>query len=422
MNQDSSSINEPIVIIGGGVIGLCTAYYLSGKYKNITVVDSGDITNSCSFGNMGYLSPSHVIPIASPGIIREGLRYMLDSKSPFYIKPRLSLALVEWMLKFYKSSTASVVEKNSPPLSALLNLSRALMDNIKADIGDDFGMESKGCLMMCHSQKMFEKECHEAKEALRFGLKTDILNRQEVQALEPDVEIDVTGAVLFKSDAHIHPGKFMKSMHKYLLGAGVQFLLNTEVHDIDKMKDKSFEIQTNKGIIKAKQLVLCAGSWLPQVAKKLRIKLLIQPGKGYSFTYEHVEKNIQYPAILMDGRCAMTPWNHELRIGGTMELSGINKQVLFKRMEGIYYSVKRFYPGLKIDLPEKENVWTGLRPVSPDGLPYIGKPKGYENVFISGGHAMLGVSAAAASGLLISELFENSKPSISMDAFAVNRF
>jgi D-amino-acid dehydrogenase len=422
MDIVSNSTNEPIVIIGGGVIGLCNAYYLSKVHRNIIVVDNGEITDSCSFGNMGYLSPSHFIPIASPGIIREGLRYMLDSKSPFYIKPRLNVSLAEWMLKFYRSSSISTVEKNSPSLSALLNLSRALMNEIREDIGDDFDMEDKGCLMMCHSQKAFEKECNEAKEGVHFGLETETLNRQEVQNLEPDVEIDVTGAVLFKSDAHIQPGKFMRAMYKYLQAKGVGFQLNTEVNDIEKLKDNSFDIKTDTGSIKAKQIILCTGSWLPKLAKKLGIKLLVQPGKGYSVTYQNVEKNIHYPAILVDGRCALTPWKHELRIGGTMEISGINKHVLFKRMEGIYDSVKKFYPGLKIELPAKENVWTGLRPVTPDGLPYIGRPNGYENVFISGGHAMLGVSAAAASGLLISELFEKKTPSINMDAFSVNRF
>lgn len=149
---------------------------------------------------------------------------------------------------------------------------------------------------------------------------------------------------------------------------------------------------------------------------------MIQGGKGYSTTYDYVEKNVKYPAILVDGRCAITPWGHRLRIGGTMEFSGLNDKVLINRMEGIYNSIKKFYPGLEIDFPSEEKIWTGLRPVSPDGLPYIGYLNSFENVIVAGGHAMLGLSAGAGTGELVSQIINNEKTSISLDHFAANRF
>jgi D-amino-acid dehydrogenase len=152
------------------------------------------------------------------------------------------------------------------------------------------------------------------------------------------------------------------------------------------------------------------------------IKLLLQPGKGYSYTYKHVEKNIRYPAILIEGRCAMTPWANQLRIGGTMEISGINENILPKRMKGIYDSVKDFYPDLQIDLPPTNKIWHGLRPVTPDGLPYIGKHKQFENVVIAGGHAMLGVSLATGTGKLVSEIVQRKDPTIDISAFRIERF
>jgi D-amino-acid dehydrogenase len=152
------------------------------------------------------------------------------------------------------------------------------------------------------------------------------------------------------------------------------------------------------------------------------IKLLLQPGKGYSYTYEHVEKNINYPAILVDGRCAITPWGHQLRIGGTMELSGINNKVLAKRMQGIYDSAKHFYPGLKIEFPPVDKIWNGLRPVTPDGLPYIDRPHDLENVVIAGGHAMLGISMGTGTGMLVSRMLGNKKTEIDISAFNLNRF
>jgi D-amino-acid dehydrogenase len=414
---------QKIIIVGGGVNGLCAAYYLQkGNDFDITVIDRGDISDNCSFGNMGFLSPSHFIPLASPGVISEGLKYMLSSTSPFYIKPRLDLSFMQWAINFYKNSNEKTVKKNSPHLSELLNLSRRLMDEIKDEIGDVFEMEDIGCMMMCHSQKAFEEELKVAEAAKKFNLDVEILNRSELQQKEPEVELDIYGAVLFKDDAHIHPGKFMVAMKNFLERKGVKFQLNTEVSGFTKKHKNIGEVITDKGNFGADIIVLSGGSWLPELAKKAGVRLLIQGGKGYSYTYDHVEKNIHYPAILVDGRCAVTPWKRSLRIGGTMEFTGNNSKVLVKRMEGIYNSVKKFYPGLEIPVPPNDQIWTGLRPVSPDGLPYIGRVKNLDNLLISGGNAMLGISEGAAAGQIISDLIEKRSTPIDISAFSVSRF
>jgi D-amino-acid dehydrogenase len=413
---------KKIIIVGGGVNGLCSAYYLAKKNFEVTVIDSGDISVNCSFGNMGFLSPSHFIPLASPGVVAEGIRHMMSSTSPFYMKPRLNLSFLEWALKFYKNSSQNVVDRNAPHLSELLNLSRKLMNEIRDDIGDVFDMEEIGCMMMCHSQKAFEEEMKVAEAAKKFKLEVEVLNRKELQEREPDVELDIYGALLFKDDAHIHPGKFMVAMKNYLTKKGVNFQLNTNVTGFVKSGKTIKSVITDKGEFSGDEILLSPGSWLPQVAKMLGIRLLLEGGKGYSYTYDYVEKNIRNPAILVDGRCAITPWKHTLRIGGTMEFSGINNKVLINRMQGIYDSIRRFYPGLQIDFPPKDKIWTGLRPVSPDGLPYIGRVNQYDNLFVAGGHAMLGISEGAATGKIISELADNRRTTIDISAFNVERF
>lgn len=411
-----------VTVVGGGIIGLCSAYYLQKAGLSVTVVERGNITDGCSFGNMGYISPSHFVPLASPGIIAEGFKYMLNSRSPFYIKPRLNFGLLQWAYHFYKNSNAATVAKNAPELNNILHLSRKLINDIKNDIGSDFLMEEKGCLMMCKTQKSLSHEFHLADEGEKFGLVTERLNREEVQALEPNVETDVAGAVLFKDDAHFHPGKMMFALKNYLLEKKVHFELNTTVTGFEKSGNKVTAILTDQGKLECNQIVLATGSWLPGVAKMLGIKLLLQGGKGYSYTYPHVEKNILYPAILVDGRCAITPWQNILRIGGTMEISGLNDKVLVNRMEGVFNYVKSFYPGLKIDFPPKDKIWNGLRPVTPDGLAYIGKAKEYNNVVIAGGHAMLGLSQGSGTGLLVSQLVQEQATAINLKAFAVDRF
>ena len=411
-----------VAVIGGGVIGLSSAYYLNKAGCNVTVIERGDITDGCSFGNMGYISPSHFVPLASPGIISQGLKWMLSPTSPFYIKPRLNVDLMQWGYHFWKNSNTKTVEKNSPHLNNILQLSRKLIDDLRNDIGDDFEMETIGCLMMCKQQKTLDHEFHLADEAEQFGLKVDRLLKEDVQKLEPNVEIDVAGAVLFKDDCHFNPGKMMLSLKKYLENKGVKFQLNTTVTGFEKANNKITAVITDKGKFICNDIVLATGSWLPVVAKMMGIKLLLQPGKGYSYTYPFVEKNLKHPAILVDGRCAITPWGNALRIGGTMELSGINNKVLIKRMEGIYNSAKNFYPGLKIDFPPADKIWNGLRPVTPDGLPYIGKHSSFDNLVIAGGHAMLGISEATGTGKIVSEIIQRKTTSIDIRAFKVERF
>jgi D-amino-acid dehydrogenase len=360
--------------------------------------------------------------LASPGIIAEGIKHMFKSSSPFYIKPRLDMDLIKWGYRFLKSSNVKTVEKNSPHLNNILRLSRHLMNDMRNEIGDEFDMEEIGCMMMCKAQSTLEHEFQLANVAEKFGLKVKRLNAQQVQQLEPDVELNVAGAVLFKDDCHFHPGKLMLRLKDYLLKKGVQFQLNTTVTNFEKSGARISAVITDKGKFEADEIVVAAGSWLPVVSKMMGIKLLLQAGKGYSYTYPFVEKNIKYPAILVDGRCAITPWGNQLRIGGTMEISGINNNVLVNRMKGIYDSAKEFYPGLKIGFPPAEKIWHGLRPVTPDGLPYIGKVRQYDNVIFAGGHAMLGISQGTGTGKLVSEIIEKKITSIDIHAFDPARF
>lgn len=411
-----------VTIIGGGIIGLCSAYYLTKEGFAVTVIDKGDITDGCSFGNMGYMSPSHFIPLASPGIIAEGLKHMLSSSSPFYIKPRLNADLLRWGYLFWKNSDAATAKRNAPHLNNILQYSRHLINDMRIDIGDGFDMEEIGCLMMCKAQNTLEHEFHMADDAEKFGLKVERLNRQQVQELEPDVAIDVSGAVLFKDDCHFNPGKLMLRLKNNLETKGVRFMLHTTVTGFEKNNNRVAAVLTDKGKYEASEILLAAGSWLPELAKMIGIKILLQPGKGYSYTYPFIEKNIKYPAILVDGRCAITPWGNSLRIGGTMELSGINNNVLVSRMKGIYDSAKDFYPGLDIAFPPADKIWTGLRPVTPDGLPYIGRIPQLSNVTMAGGHAMLGISQGTGTGKLVSEIISQKKCSLDITAFNVNRY
>jgi D-amino-acid dehydrogenase len=411
-----------VAIIGGGVVGLCTAYYLNREGYEVTVIDKGDITDGCSFGNMGYISPSHFTPLASPGIIKQGIRWMMSSSSPFYIKPRLNADLIRWGTQFWKRSNAQTVQANAPHLNNLLKLSRELMNDLNKDLPGSFDMIEKGCWMLYKNPKTGEHEKHLAEQAHAFGLKTQICTAQEVQEKETEVELDIAGGVLYLDDCHIDSSKFMKVMYDHLQGAGVKFWLNTEIKSFQKENGKLKAAANDHVEIPFDELVIANGSWLGNISSSLGIRMLMQPGKGYSIVYNNLARNLQYPSILVDDRTATTPIRGWLRIGGTMELSGHSDNILPKRVMALYRAFKKYYPAMDIPEPEIKNAWFGYRPVTPDGLPYIGRHPKYPNLIYAGGHAMLGVSAAAGTGLLVKEILAGGGTSIAMNAFDPARF
>jgi D-amino-acid dehydrogenase len=413
---------KKVTIIGGGVIGLCNAYYLTKAGHQVRIIERGDIHSGASFGNAGYVSPSHFVPLASPGIVAKGLQWMLSASSPFFIKPRLDWDLIRWGFTFWKNATAATVEKNATPLFNLLNLSRELTTDIKNDLGNSFRMEEIGCFMMYKSLQVEKHELELAEEAKKFNLETRFYNAQEIQAMEPDVEVNVRGGVLYPIDCHIHPGDFMRTLTSYLEEAGAEFQLNTTVTGFTKVGKTITAVQTDKGDFETEDVILSTGSWLPVVSKSLGIDMLLQAGKGYSMTFENISKNLRYPAILVDSRVAMTPMGGDLRMGGTMEISGLNSPQLIKRAQAIYKAALTYYPGLDVSFPDPKNIWSGLRPLSPDGLPYIGRHSAYNNLIIAGGHAMIGISLAAATGKIVEELVSKKATSLDIKAFNPERY
>jgi D-amino-acid dehydrogenase len=411
-----------VIVAGGGVIGLCCAFYLNKAGFIVTVVDRGDITNGTSFGNAGYVSPSHFIPLASPGIVAKGLKWMLSSSSPFYIKPRPSWDLIRWGISFWKNANERTVRKNIPHLNNILHFSRGLTSEIKNELGNQFRMEEIGCFMLYKDAQTEKHEIELAKQAALLHIETRILNAQEVQALETDVEVNVRGGILYPIDCHLHPGDFMRTLKSHLVKSGVQIRLNTTISGFEKNNEKITAIITDQGNIDCDELILATGSWLGAITKKLGIETIIQAGKGYSMTFENILKNLRYPAILVEDRVAMSPMGRDLRMGGTMEISGLNSPTLRKRAEAIFKAAKNYYPSLEIEFPFENKIWSGLRPLSPDGLPYIGRHSKYSNLTIAGGHAMLGLSLAAATGKLVEEILGGKKTSIDISAFSVERF
>jgi len=410
-----------IIIIGGGIVGLSSAYFLQKGGHRVTVIDKSDISSGASFVNAGFLTPSHIIPMASPGKIAQGIKWMFDSSSPFYIRPRWDIDFFKWSWYFHRSSNRAKVEKAIPVIRDINLLSRDLFEEIKAsgDLGD-FQLERKGLLMLYKTVAAYEKEKRVADRLSSLGLEVADLDESELKKIEPDTEIDAKGAIHYICDGHTTPTELMPKLLAYLRKAGVDIKTKEEVLDLAVSNGKITQVKTPKGSYTADEIVLAAGSWSGILSKKLDISLPLQPGKGYRINVSR-PTGISMPAILMEANMAVTPMRGFTRFAGTMEFSGINATIRKERVLAIAHGAENYYPELEITSEEIADARTGMRPVSPDGLPYIGKCKNIENLTFATGHAMMGWSLGPATGKLVSEIIDREKTSMDISAFAPGR-
>ena len=414
-------MGKSILIIGGGIVGLCSAYFLQKEGHQVTVIDKSNITSGASFVNAGFITPSHIIPLAAPGMITQGMKWMFDSTSPFYIKPRFDIDFFRWSWYFYKSSTKEKVEKAIPVIKDINLLSRGLFEAMKSS-GEpgDFHLERRGLLMLYKTEVAYQHEMEVAKKAGSLGLEVSELNKSELHKIEPNVKIDAEGAIHYECDAHTTPTEFIPKLLKYLKSVGVVICIEEEVVDLSVRNGKIDSIETTKNTYTADEVILAAGSWSGILSKKLHINLPMQAGKGYSIDVPR-PTGISLPAILLEAKMAVTPMQGFTRFAGTMEFSGINTRIRKERVLALVNGAAKIYPELKITEEEIAEAKTGMRPVSPDGLPYIGRSKSLQNLTFATGHAMMGWSLGPATGKLVSEIIDDKPTAMNLSAFDPNR-
>jgi D-amino-acid dehydrogenase len=401
---------------------LSSAFYLQEAGYSVTVIDSTDMLQGCSYGNAGYVCPSHFVPLATPGIVRQGLKWMLNAKSPFYIQPRLNSNLVSWGWKFLKSATHAHVKRSAIPLRDIALLSRRLYENWAQLPGMDFAWEPKGMLELFQTEENVHHAEQTLKESLHLGLEARLLNKAELQAMEPHAEINALGALFFACDAQLYPNKLMSSLLACLQQRGVRFECKREVTGFVTAGSRIRGVKAGGKEYTADHIVLAAGVWSSEVARQLGLRLPMVGGRGYSVTFEDAPYRLRHSIILSEARVAVSPMDgNKIRFGGTMEITSLNAPPRMHRVQGILESVKRYFPAYDIPLPPADRVWYGYRPCSADGLPYIGNVKRYTNLTVATGHSMLGISLGAGTGKLVSELVQGVPASMDLAPFNPER-
>jgi D-amino-acid dehydrogenase len=412
---------ERVVITGGGVIGFCSAYYALKRGLPITLIErepaGGD---NCSMGNAGMIVPSHFTPLAAPGMISKGLRWMFNPESPFYVRPRLNLDLMRWGWLFYRHSTERHVAASRELLRDLNLESRRLFAEL-SDEGD-FGLAKRGLLMLCKSQKGLDEEAHVANEANEIGLQAEVLDAAATAKLDPDITMDVAGSVYFPQDCHLDPKHFMAEMRRRVVELGGIIESGVEINGIETRDGKVTAVKGNGRRFEGQQFVMAGGSWTPQLLELIGVKLPLQAGKGYSLTLPSPPELPKLCSIFAEAKVAITPMGGTLRFGGTMEVGGLDLSINPARVRGIVKSVHAYFPKFSERDFEGVKPWAGLRPVSPDGVPYLGKSEKFPNLTIAGGHAMMGLSLGPVSGRLVADLLSGDAPFRPIGGMDAGRF
>jgi D-amino-acid dehydrogenase len=422
-----ASRERTLTIVGGGVIGLSVAWYARQAGFAVTVVERGGPPHdSCSLGNAGMVVPSHFVPLAAPGMVATGLRSIGRRRSPVYVRPRLDAAFVRWSLDFWRSANRGHVARSAPVLRDLALLSRRCYEELATARGNDFGLEKHGLVMLCRTEHGLHEEIEAAKHAERLGLEARVLDAAGLAALEPAMRTRAIGGVHYPLDCHLSPQKFVAGLTRDLEAAGARFVWNAEATgwrvEGRRGGERVVALETTAGDFAADEYVLAAGSWSPRTVRGLDLRLPIEAGKGYSLTLAAPRAVPRTCAILVEARIAVTPMQGTLRFAGTMELSGLDESVDPERVRAIVEAVPEYYPDYTTADFDGVTPWRGLRPCTPDGMPYIGRLRRYANFSVATGHAMMGLSLAPATGRLMAEALAGRTSSMPLDAFAPERF
>ncbi len=409
-----------VIIIGGGIVGLSSAYYLGKAGKSVLVLEKGDGTNGCSFGNAGFVSPSHFVPLSSPGIISKGLKWMMSSDSPFYVKLRLDVGLMKWGWQFMNHATTKHVEDSKQLLVDLSLLSRELHSDIAKE--SNFPLQNKGLIMLCKEEATLAHEIELAKQSVELGMEANVYNTAELKELEPNMNIDALGGVLFKVDSFTDPVGFMKHFPSLLKQFYVTIQYQSAADDFSFKNKKIESVFVGDEQYSADNFVLATGAFAPALLKKLKLNLLVEAGKGYSVDWTNPTSTPSMSYILAEARVAVTPFADRVRLAGTMEIAGINEEVNKTRANGFLKSIQEYLPDYSFDKLKNLPVWAGLRPCSPDGLPFIGRAESYTNLIIATGHAMMGFTLGPVTGLLVKEIIEEESTSVEIDKLSANRY
>ena len=409
-----------VVVIGAGVVGVACAYYAAAAGARVRVLDQRRIAGGASYGNAGLLVPSHCEPLSSPGIVARGLRELLNPDGAFTLRPRPDLGFARWLLAFRRHCNEGHYRRALEIHTRLNRISNTCHEELAARGGDHYGYQRRGLLCPFFSAKALAEAERYTQRMRPLGIEFQVLGPNQVRRLEPSIQGPLAGATFGVADGRIDPCAFVHWLAHQAEELGVAIAAETEVFGFDRGRRRVTTVVTSRGRLAADQVVIAAGAWTPLLTRLLHRRLPIEAAKGYSITYQHSGQAPQIPVLLEEAAVAVTPLGDSVRLAGTLELAGLDLGIRRRRADAVERNGKERIRGSHDWQPEE--IWSGLRPCTPDGLPVLGRLGGYDNVFVAGGHATKGMSQGPGTGKLLAELLGGAAIGALADQLSPRRF
>jgi D-amino-acid dehydrogenase len=404
-------VEPDVVVVGGGAIGATAAYELVRRGARVTLLERGDsLAAGCSSGNAGLVCPSHSLPLATPAALREGLRALGRPGAALGLRPRVRT--LPWLARFALACRDVRAERGQHALRAF-SVASLERHAALAELGTSF--ERRGILSVYASEAGFAAARREAESS---GLRAEVLPGEAAAALEPALRADLAGAVLHPDEAHVDPLRYVQAVGAAASAEGAALRTRVEVRAM-RRRNGTIELETGDGTLRPETVVLAAGAWTAELARGAGIHLALTGGKGYHVELAAAPGDPRLPLLLPELRSAVTPLDGRLRLTGTLEVCGLDASVRGARVDAVRRAAARV---LRRDPPRDGQVWAGLRPCTPDGLPLIGRPARAPGVIVATGHAMKGIALAPATGIAAAELATGAAPGHDLSAFSPDRF
>lgn len=414
-----------VLILGSGVIGVTSAYYLARAGHEVTVVDrQPEPALETSFANAGEVSPGYSSPWAGPGVPVKAVKWLLMKHGPLVIRPKLDPVMWVWLLKMLRNCTSARYAVNKSRMIPIAEYSRDSLRDLRRDIGIQYDERSQGTLQLFRHQAQLDGTAEDIAVLKQYGVPFEVLSREGCIAVEPalaGVKEKFVGGLRLPQDETGDCHMFTQSLAKHAQALGVRFLFNTGIDRIVTDGARVSGVATSAGLLQADAYVLALGSWSSRLVAPLGISLPVYPVKGYSITVPIKDASGAPESTVMDEsyKVAITRLGNRIRVGGTAEISGYSDRLYDARRATLDHSLTDLFPRGG-DLA-KATFWSGLRPMTPDGPPVIG-PTQYANLHLNTGHGTLGWTMSCGSGRVLADMLSGRKPDIDVSALTVERY
>jgi D-amino-acid dehydrogenase len=410
-----------VVVVGGGVVGLCCAYELAHAGADVTVVERDLCGGATSLGNAGWVVPSISIPMPAPGITMQALKMLFKPDGSLRLRPRLDPDFLRWCWRFWRDSSR---ERHEAGLKALMSLNQQtiqLYKNLRTS-GVEFEMHESGLLIAALSEETLEEyaELLETAKTAGYTGEVRLLGKEALLKLEPALSDAVVGAVYAKDDLHVRPDTLASGLAGYLAARDVDILEDTKVHALEPAGKGRWLVSTSSEKLAADRIVVAAGMWSSELLGNLGVRIPLESGKGYSVTASGRGTKPRHAMKLAEPNVACSPFEDAVRISGIFELGGRDLSVNRGLLDGVLRSASVFLRDWVVEEPRFE--WAGMRPTTPDDLPLISAVPGFGHLYVATGHGMLGVTLAPATAVALAPLVLEDRTVPELEPFRLDRF